>query len=94
MVASLYLMRAIVNVNPRVEVRLFEGFVSFKETGKKSNHSRDVELLREVVENPTQHPGAIIAPEALKMNESDKLESAFWVAGIDTGIPPIIMRSG
>ena len=94
MVASLYLMRAITEATPKVEVRLFEGFVSFKEADKKSNHSRDVELLREIVENPTQYSGAIIEPETLKMAESDVLKSAFLVAGIYAGIPPIIMRNG
>ncbi len=94
MIASLYLMRAITEATPKVEIRLFEGFVTFKETGKKSNHSRDVELLREVVENPIQYSEAIIEPKALKMAESDTLKSAFWVTGIDAGIPLVIMRNG
>jgi hypothetical protein len=50
MVAALYLIRAISGTGGKEEVRLFEGFVSFKAKGSKSNHSRDVELLREVVE--------------------------------------------
>jgi len=94
MVAALYLVRAITEISSNVEVRLFEGFVSFKETGTKSNHSKDVEILRAVVENPGQYPEAIIEPETLRMTESDTLKSAFLVAGIDAGIPTLIMRNG
>lgn len=94
MVAALYLVKAIREIPSNVEVRLFEGFVSFKESGVKSNHSRDVELLMEVIENPSQYQEAIIEPEALKMDGSDTLKSAFLVTGIDAGIPPLIMRSG
>jgi hypothetical protein len=94
MVAALYLVRAISEISTNAEVRLFEGFVSFKERGKKSTHSRDVKLLREVIENPNQYSEAIIDPEALKMTSSDTLKSAFLVAGIDAGIPPLIMRTG
>ena len=93
MVAAMYLVKAITETPANVEVRLFEGFVSFKESGKKSNHSRDVELLWEVIENPSQYPEAIIEPESLKMASSDTLKSAFLIAGIDAGIPPIIMRT-
>ncbi len=93
MVAALYLVKAITEIPINSEVRLFEGFVSFKDSIKKSNHSRDVELLRAVIENPGQYTGAIIEPEALRMTSSDKLKSAFLVLGIDTGIPTIIMRN-
>lgn len=94
MVAALYLVKAITEIPTNAEVRLFEGFVSFKESGKKSIHSRDVELLREVIKNPNQYSEAIIEPETLKMTSSDILKSAFLVAGIDAGIPPLIMRNG
>lgn len=76
MVAALYLIKAITEIPTNAEVRLFEGFVSFKESGKKSIHSRDVELLREVVENPYQYPEVIIEPEALRMTSSDILRLA------------------
>ncbi|MEJ1356638.1 MAG: hypothetical protein RPU34_12585 [Candidatus Sedimenticola sp. (ex Thyasira tokunagai)] len=94
MTAALYLVKAISEIQPSVEVRLFEGFVSFKEKGKKSNHSRDVMLLREVVDDPTHFSESIFEVEALKMAASDTLKSAFLVAGIDAGIPALIMRSG
>lgn len=93
MVAAFYLLKAIVAGRPSSDVRLFEGFVSFKTKGVKSNHARDVELLWEVVRNQTIYPGAVVEANALKMTESDTLQSAFLVAGIDAGIPPIIMRN-
>ncbi|RZN34786.1 MAG: hypothetical protein EFT35_09035 [Methanophagales archaeon ANME-1-THS] len=91
MVAALYLIRFIVQSKPESEVRLFEGFVSFKDSTKKSNHSKDVIMLREVVENPLMFSDSIISPAGLKMDESDILQSAFLVAGIDAGVPPVIM---
>lgn len=94
MVAALYLVKAISEIQASTEVRLFEGFVSFKAKGVRSNHSRDVELLREVVMDQTKFPGAVVPPDALRMSESDVLQSAFLVAGIDIGVPPIIMRNG
>jgi hypothetical protein len=94
MVAALYLIRSIVQSEPESEVRLFEGFVSFKDSTKKSNHSKDVRMLREVVENPLKFSDCIISPERLKMDETDKLRSAFLVAGIDAGVPPVIMIYG
>jgi hypothetical protein len=94
MVAALYLVKAITETPSISEVRLFEGFVSFKASGTKSNNARDVKLLREVIEDPGTYSDAIIGPEVLKMTESDTLKSAFLVAGIDAGVPPIIMRNG
>ncbi|OQX60720.1 MAG: hypothetical protein B5M56_10585 [Desulfococcus sp. 4484_241] len=94
MVATIYLVKALYDSNPSNEVRLFEGFVSFKNTNEKSNHSRDVQLLREVIEMPNKFRSSIIDPDALKTSDSDVLQSAFWVAGIDTGIPPLIQRNG
>ena len=71
------------------EVRLFEGFVSFKPKGGNSDHKKDVQKLREVVWNPT--PVCILAPSQLKRNESDRIESAFKFAGMDYKIPPVIL---
>lgn len=93
MVAALYLIKAIAEAEDIVEVRLFEGFVTFKEKDSKSNHSKDVELLREVVEDCSAHHDAIVEAEALRIVESDTLKSAFLVAGIDAGVPPVIMRN-
>ncbi len=92
MVAALYLVKAIMDSCPVTEVRLFEGFVSFKDSKKKTNHSRDVLLLRDIVKNSNSK--SIIAPETLQMHPSDKIQSAFLVAGIDLGIPPILMQNG
>jgi len=94
MVAALYLVKAISELSGSAEIRLFEGFVSFKKRNKKSDHSRDVELLREVVDNPVKFSNAIIESEELRMTESDTLKSAFLLAGIDIGVPALIMRNG
>ncbi len=91
MVAALYLMKAIMDSRPSTEVRLFEGFVSFKKS-KKSNHSQDVLLLRDIVKNGLDK--AIIMPESIKLDPSDHIQSAFLVTGIDLGVPPILVGNG
>lgn len=94
MTAAMYLIMAVLKSESRVEVRLFEGFVSFKRAGKKRSHCEDVMLLKEVVDNPGRHSNSIVAGESLKINSTDILYSAFLVAGVDLGIPPVIVRSG
>jgi len=93
MVSALYLVRSIVDIKSKSEVRLFEGFVSFKGSSKKSNHTNDVKLLMEVIDNPYLFADSIFTSAELKMDDSDRLQSAFLVAGIDAGIPPIIVRN-
>ena len=77
-----------VNFHGQCEVRLFEGFVSFKEQGSKSDHLEDVKALRDAVWDPKQCQ--IFVPERLKRRESDYCESAFGFMGMDFGIPPVI----
>jgi len=97
MVAALYLIRAI-NEMPNsksVETRLFEGFVSFKADTEQSSHSRDVELLRKVIDCPKKNRDKKILTKGkgIKRDENDVLQSAFLVAGVDAGIPPVIVVS-
>lgn len=88
-VATGHLLRAVVDSGIRREVRLFEGFVSFKEPGKRSSHIDDVLNLRQAVWNPT--PTSIVQPSALKRDASDTLEWALKFAGIDYGVPPVVV---
>jgi shikimate kinase len=71
------------------EVRLFEGFVSFKPKDSTPDHKKDVQKLRDAVWNPT--PICILAPKQLKRDKSDRIESAFKFAGMDYRIPPVIL---
>ena len=91
MVGTLYLVRSLAETQPKGVIRLFEGFVSYKESD--SNHLQDVRLLREVIEDPDSFEGNIVSPKDLKLSESDQLESAFKVASIDAGVPPVIQRA-
>ena len=83
-----YLLKGLANCGIQREVRLYEGFVSFKEPGSKSNHLEDAKALRNVVWNPTEHQ--IFCRKKLRRRESDHLESAFGFMGMDFGIPPVI----
>ncbi|MBL3601127.1 MAG: hypothetical protein JMN25_14880 [gamma proteobacterium endosymbiont of Lamellibrachia anaximandri] len=94
MVAALYLVRAIHDSKPHNDVRLFEGFVSFKDSNEQTNHSNDVLLLRYIVNNYVNETKAIISPDTLLIDDTDKIQSAFSVAGLDLGVPPILMKNG
>ncbi len=93
LVGALYLIKAISDLNHSQEIRLFEGFISFKNKNEKSNHSKDVKILREIV-NCSNKQNEVISEAELKMDSTDKLQSSFLVAGLDYGIPPILMRNG
>ncbi|MEN8134394.1 MAG: hypothetical protein ABFS18_02505 [Thermodesulfobacteriota bacterium] len=90
LVATFYLIKSITDSKPPAEVRLFEGFVSFKSKGKVSNHSKDVLLLRRAVKKT--EPWNIISPKDLRMDETDVISSAFKVGNMDYGVPPIIQN--
>ncbi len=88
--SATYLLRAVAGRGCGREVLLFEGFASFKAKGRISSHVEDVLRLREVVWSPWAHPGAVIPPDQLTIDPTDRLSSAFAVAGMDFGVPPVI----
>ena len=94
MVAAMYLIRDLYKVRRSLHIRLFEGFVSYKRKKKRSDHLKDVLLLRQAVQNPKRFAKSFYSPGCLKNNSDDKLISAFSVAGIDCGIPAVIKRQG
>ena len=87
-IATGHLLRSLVDSGVQRDVRLFEGFLSFKPRGRKSNHIEDVKELRKAVWNPKQT--CIVAPDHIKRHESDRIESAFAFGGMDFGIPPVV----
>jgi hypothetical protein len=89
----MYLIRQIADTKPPVTIRLFEGFISYKDRSTKSDHKRDTILLREVVKSHDKHSGCIIGAEKLKLCHDDMLTSAFRVIGLDCGVPAVIKRS-
>jgi hypothetical protein len=95
MVAALYLTKALLQANPNADIRLFEGFVSYREVRRQNRpHYSDALLLKEVVDHPDTYADAIFSGDSLKIDATDGLHSAFLVSGIDPGIPPIIKRAG
>ena len=90
MVAALYVINGLCNVIQSQEIRLFEGFVSFRAKTNKTNHLKDVCCLKRAVKNPSTCRSQVVCGEQLKMNPSDRLLSAFMVAGHDYGVPPVI----
>ena len=90
LVASTYLLRNLHSSVPKREIRLFEGFVSFKKKGARSNHCLDVVALRDVAFGVTG-AGRIVPPELLAANPDHAVVSAFRVSGMDCGVPPVLV---
>ena len=88
--AAGYIVCALAELPDGPDIRLFEGFVSFKEKGKVSSHKDDVILLWDVVNGNSQN-GQIVSPGDLTMADDDRIEGAFAVWGLDTGVPPVII---
>ncbi len=90
LVAATYLLRAIYDAHSDREIRLFEGFASFKPKGVRSSHSDDVLNLRNIIWEGASKSGSIIPPDKLVVSEEDQLLSAFLVAGMNFGVPPVV----
>ncbi len=88
LLATMHLLRCLNDMRPSREVRLFEGFASFKSKATRSSHSGDVSNLRSVAWGD-RDKGAIIEEEGLKTRDDDILVSSFAVAGMNIGIPAV-----
>ena len=89
--ATGYLLQTLAACGIQRDVRLYEGFASFKLPGVKSSHTRDVKALRDAVWDPRNpERGEIFCPTELKRCKNDKLVPAFGFMGMDLGIPPVI----
>jgi len=89
-ISAAYMLRAMLERNGTRDIRLFEGFVSFKEKGVKSDHRLDVGRLRDVVWR-VPGTGRIVPPDALRSPNAARVASTFEVCGLDLGVPPVIL---
>jgi len=92
--AATHIVRALHQSGPMREIRLVEGFVSFKDNSRRSSHTDDVLVLKHVldeVRSGRASAGRIVQPLDLKQSDTDSLQSAFEVAGMAFGIPPVIL---
>ena len=90
LLATTYLLRRLHDMKPAREIRLFEGFASFKPKGAASSHTADVSKLRSVAWGESDK-GSIVGREGLKIRDDDILCSAFAVSGMDFGIPAVVV---
>ena len=90
LVSATYLLRAIYEAHSHREIRLFEGFASFKPKGTRSSHSNDVVNLRKVIWDGDSTSGFVVSAEKLCVSPEHQLLSAFHVAGMDFGVPAVI----
>ena len=89
LIASGYLLRELIKCGVQRDVKLFEGFLSFKPSGAKSSHASDAKKLQKVVWNPT--PRSIVPPCKLTVKDDDILKSAHEFTGQDFGVPPVVL---
>ena len=92
LVAANYLLRALScrlrAQNFRGQIRLVEGFLSFKKG--QTRHGDDVKALRRIAWNHDVQGGRIVEPSELMASPCDRVTSAFAVSGMDFGVPPVI----
>jgi hypothetical protein len=93
MMAAMYVVKRVYDAKPSVPVRLFEGFVSYKNRPTKSDHAGDVKLLRDAVRDPRLFRECLISADRLKHDACDQLVSAFNILGLNCGIPAVIKRA-
>jgi len=85
LVATQFLLSAITREAQAREVRLFEGFVSFKPKGR-SNHIADVLGLVEVVRTGGASGGSLVEPTA----PNGTIRSIGELVGLDFAAPLIV----
>jgi hypothetical protein len=90
LVSVTYLLRALFEAPLTRDVRLFEGFVSFKDKAVASNHREDVVNLQKVVWGQ-EEAGRVVPPEELAIAKGHVLTSAFAVAAMDFGVSPVVV---
>ncbi len=90
LLATMHLVKNLYDMRPTREVRLFEGFASFKQKETRSSHADDVSNLRRVAWGE-HDKGKIVEAETLKMRDDDILVSSFSVLGMDMGIPAVVV---
>lgn len=86
MVAAIYLVSRLAEAKIKAEIRLFEGFVSFKKKTNNSqgnSHTEDVKKLREAVKQKKK--GCF-----KDMTKCAGYKNSFKVLGLDFGVPPVI----
>ena len=92
LLATQYLLHALRQTHTVREVRLVEGFASFKQKGTASSHVGDVQALRRIVKHRTG--GRIVGPDHLLRRETDRLECPFRVMGLHFKSPPVVVVDG
>jgi len=90
LVASLYLIKAIMDAGPRREVRLFEAMVTFKKRSTAPTHEQDAEALWAAVSSGPGGRCRFIQPGPIDERVGTVLASTFALLGLDGQLPPII----
>lgn len=89
LLASLDLLKTLSgDYSPR-DIRLFEGFASFK--NDVSSHKQDVLNLRDIIWAVEPSVGKVIAPEDLKRSDTDTIKSTLFYIGLDCKISPVLV---
>jgi len=89
LVATTHILKKIVDSKPTREIRLFEGMASFKTRDQGHTHRDDVARLFKALKSPNRIAKKV-DPNKLRNKNTDRLESAFKVSGMDFGVPPVL----
>ncbi len=89
LLAASHLMHRLVCADISTEIRLFEGFASFKSSKQPSSHRDDIEAMRSIALQRGGR-GKRVCKHELKQNPDDSLCFAFSFAGLDFGVPAVL----
>ena len=90
LVSSLYLIKRLAELDRNRELRIFEGFVSFKDRNQQSDHIQDVRAMKRVVWSRGADGGDFCEPIALSSANGSMVRSTMELLGLDATPPPII----
>ena len=88
-VATGHLLRRVKCSDIQREVRLFEGFASFKSSRSKSSHKEDVVRLRCAAWGDPKR-NLVTCPDKLQIQNAEPTNSALAFADMDFGVPPVV----
>lgn len=90
LVSSLYLIKRLAELDRKRELRIFEGFVSFKDPNESTDHIQDVEAMKQIVWSGGTKGGDFCEPRALPSPIGSTVQSTLALLGLDATPPPII----
>lgn len=90
LVATLYLLKRLIAEERKRELRVFEGFVSFKKRDSTTGHANEAEAMKAVVWSGGQTGGDFCVARTSRTTPGGTIGSTLELLGLDPTPPPIV----